>query len=136
MGPRFLLTFFAMACLVFSFIKGAPFAQSEVLAIGKDSRSYDHENLKFTNYIQKLRKGWRIKEVMNKEEENQEGLQTEIQVNDAQRIGFVAKARFVRHAARCLTSWSRCFKKSKRKQNENRNQRTENREGSSSQNGD
>lgn len=66
---------------------------------------------------------------MNKEEENQEGLQTEIQVNDAQRIGFVAKARFVRHAARCLASWSRCFKKAKRKQKENRNQRTENREG-------
>lgn len=68
---------------------------------------------------------------MNKEGENQpkEGLKTEIQVNDAKRKGLVTKERFVRHAARCYNSWSRCFKKSRRKQKETRNQRTENGEG-------
>ena len=68
---------------------------------------------------------------MNREEKGQtkEGLQTEIDVNDEQRMGLVTKERFVRHAGRCLISWSRCFKKSKRKQKENRNQRTENGEG-------
>lgn len=68
---------------------------------------------------------------MNKEEKSQleEGLQREIQVNDAQRIRLVTKGRFARHAARCFSSWSRCFKKSKRKQKENRNPRTENGEG-------
>lgn len=43
MGPTFLLTFSAMACLVFSFIKGAPLVQSEALVIGKDSGAHDHE---------------------------------------------------------------------------------------------
>ena len=81
------------------------------------------------NYIQKLIKGWRVKDVMNKEEKSQtkEVIQTEVQVNDAQRKGPVT--RFVRHAARCYSAWLRCVKKSKRKQKENRNQRTENGEG-------
>jgi len=43
MGPAFMLTFFALACLVVSFIKGAPLVRSEALAIGKDSRTHDHE---------------------------------------------------------------------------------------------
>lgn len=65
---------------------------------------------------------------MNKQGESQpkEGLPAEIQVNDAQHKGIVTNGRFVRHAARCLSPWSRCFKKSKRKPKEDRNQRTEN----------
>lgn len=83
------------------------------------------KNPRFTNYIKKLIKGWRVKQVMNKQGDSQP-IQLDIHFNDVERKGIVTKERFVRHAARCSPVWPRCFKTSKRKQKGERNQRNEN----------
>lgn len=83
------------------------------------------KNPRFTNYIKKLIKEWRVKQVMNKQGDSQP-MQLDIHLNDVERKGIVTKERFVRHAARCSPVLLRCFKKSKRKQKGERNQTNEN----------